>query len=341
MTRLLQAMAGARFGGAEAFFTRLAIALQNSGQEQRIVMRPALERESTLRRAGIAPLLLPFGGWFDFATRLGFRRVIAEYKPRVVLTWMNRATALCPRGDFVHVARLGGYYDLKYYRRCDHLIANTRGITAYLMAQGWPENRVHYLPNFPAAGRGAAVSRASLDTPADAMLVLALGRLHPNKGFDILLEAMARAPGLFLWLAGEGPEETALRQKAGALKILDRVRFLGWCEDAPGLLAACDMLVVPSRIEPLGNTIIEAWAAGKPVIASQSAGPSELIASGENGLLVSIDDADGLARAMTGLAGDRALRARLAAAGFARYRAGFSESAVVAAYRAFFEQVAR
>jgi glycosyltransferase involved in cell wall biosynthesis len=125
------------------------------------------------------------------------------------------------------------------------------------------------------------------------------------------------------------------------LKILDRVRFLGWCEDAPGLLAACDMLVVPSRIEPLGNTIIEAWAAGKPVIASQSAGPSELIASGENGLLVSIDDADGLARAMTGLAGDRALRARLAAAGFARYRAGFSESAVVAAYRAFFEQVAR
>jgi glycosyltransferase involved in cell wall biosynthesis len=341
MTRLLQAMAGARFGGAEAFFTRLAVALQKAGQEQRVVMRPAPEREAALRRAGIAPLLLPFGGWLDFATRRGFRRAISEYRPRVVLTWMNRATALCPRGDFVHVARLGGYYDLKYYRSCDHLIANTRGIAAYLVAEGWPENRVHYLPNFPASTRGAAVSRESLDTPADVPLVLALGRLHPNKGFDILLEALARAPRLYLWLAGEGPEDKTLKQKAEALKISDRVRFLGWREDVPGLLAACDMLAVPSRIEPLGNTIIEAWAAGKPVIATQSDGPKELIENGENGLLVPINDADNLARAMTDLAGDRALRARLAEAGLARHMAGFSESSVVATYRDFFDRAAR
>lgn len=341
MTRLLQAMAGARFGGAEAFFTRLAIALQQAGQEQHILMRPAPEREAALRRAGIAPLLLPFGGLFDFATRPGFRRAISDYKPRVVLTWMNRATSLCPRGDFVHVARLGGYYDLKYYRGCDHLIANTRGIAAYLLAQGWARDRVHYLPNFPASIRGKAVSRASLDTPEDVPLVLALGRLHPNKGFDILLEALARAPRIYLWLAGAGPEREALQKKAAALEIMDRVRFLGWRDDAPDLLAACDMLVAPSRIEPLGNTIIEAWAAGKPVIASQSAGPGELIENGENGLLVAIGDADALARAMTALAGDRALSARLAQAGLARYRAEFGQDAVVAAYRAFFDRAAR
>jgi len=119
------------------------------------------------------------------------------------------------------------------------------------------------------------------------------------------------------------------------------VRFLGWREDVPGLLAACDLLAVPSRLEPLGNTIIEAWAAGKPVVATSSAGPGELIESGENGLLVPINDADGLARAMTELAANQALRARLAEAGFARYQAAFSESSVVASYRNFFEQVAR
>jgi glycosyltransferase involved in cell wall biosynthesis len=254
---------------------------------------------------------------------------------------MNRATSLCPRGDFVHVARLGGYYDLKHYRRCDHLVANTRGIVAYILAQGWPENRVHYLPNFPATGRGAAVSRASLDTPAEAPLVLALGRLHPSKGFDILLEAVARAPRIYLWLAGEGAEDATLKRKAAALGISDRVRFLGWREDVPDLLASCDMLAVPSRIEPLGNTIIEAWAAAKPVIASASAGPSELIASGETGLLVPIGDADGLARAMTMMAGDRDLRARLAQAGSARYRAEFGEAAVVMAYRDFFARIVR
>ena len=340
MTRLLQAMAGARHGGAEAFFTRLAVALQKSGQEQRLVIRDHPERVEKLRQAGIETLTLPFGGLFDFSTRPGLRRAISEYNPRVVLSWMNRATSLCPRGDFVHVARLGGYYDLKHYRACDHLVANTRGIVAYILAEGWPKDRVHYLPNFPATKRGHAVSRASLDTPDDATLVLALGRLHPAKGFDVLIEAMARAPGIYLWLAGEGPEREALQKKAVALGLTDRVRFLGWREDAPDLLASCDMLAVPSRVEPLGNTIIEAWAAGKPVIASDSAGPSELIAPGANGLLVPVENADALARAMIQLAGDKNLRARLAEAGFARYQAAFDESAVVAAYRNFFDKVA-
>lgn len=340
MTRLLQAMAGARHGGAEAFFTRLAVALKNSGQEQRLVIRNYPERVETLRQAGIETLTLPFGGLFDFSTKPGLRRAISEYNPRVVLSWMNRATSLCPRGDFVHVARLGGYYDLKHYGACDHLIANTRGIAVYILAEGWPKDRVHYLPNFPATKRGQAVSREGFDTPDDAALVLALGRLHPAKGFDVLLEAVARSPGIYLWLAGEGPERETLHKKAGALGISNRVRFLGWREDAPDLLAACDMLAVPSRVEPLGNTIIEAWAAGKPVIASDSAGPSELIEHGENGLLVPINDADALSRAMIQLAGDKNLRARLAQAGYARYQAAFDEAAVVAAYRKFFDKVA-
>ncbi|MGH6973555.1 MAG: glycosyltransferase, partial [Stellaceae bacterium] len=133
MTRLVQLMAGAEHGGAEAFFTRLAIALQHAGQEQHVALRPYPARIGMLRAAGVATVGLPFrGGWFDFATRGGLRSLVDDYRPRVVLSWMNRATSLCPRGDFVHVARLGGYYDLEYYRGCDHLIANTRGIAAYL-----------------------------------------------------------------------------------------------------------------------------------------------------------------------------------------------------------------
>jgi glycosyltransferase involved in cell wall biosynthesis len=338
--RLLQSMAGARHGGAEAFFTRFAIGLHRAGQEQRLVIRPAPEREAALSRAGIAPLLLPFGGWLDFTTRGGLRRAISDYHPAIVLSWMNRATSLCPRGDFVHVARLGGYYDLKYYRGCDHLIANTRGIADYLRAQGWAADRIHYLPNFPATARVAPVDRAALATPAEAPVALALGRLHRNKGFDVLLEALVAAPGVYLWLAGEGPERVALEQKIGALGLSDRVRLLGWREDIADLLAAADMLAVPSRLEPLGNTIIEAWAARKPVVAAASAGPRELIVPGETGLLVPLEDSGALARALRDLAGDAALRRRLALAGFARYEAEFSEAGVIAAYRAFFAGIA-
>ncbi|MGH6670691.1 MAG: glycosyltransferase [Stellaceae bacterium] len=337
MTRLVQLMAGAEHGGAEAFFTRLAVALQRAGQEQRVALRPYLARIEALKAAGIASVALPFrGGLFDFATSGGLRSLISDYRPRVVLSWMNRATSLCPRGDFVHVARLGGYYDLKYYRRCDHLIANTRGIVAYLTAQGWSATRVHYLPNFPTVAAAARLAEKRSDAP----LALALGRLHRNKGFDVLLAALARADGIHLWLAGEGPERGALERQARKLGLGDRVRFLGWRDDAPALLAAADFLVVPSRSEPLGNTIVEAWAAERPVIATETAGPTELIAAGQTGLLVPVGNVETLALTLERVADDRDLRRRLAAAGHVRYAAEFSETRVVAAYQALFAKVA-
>ena len=338
MTRVVQLMAGAEHGGAEAFFTRLAIALQRAGQEQRLAIRPYPARIAALKAAGIAPVALPFrGGPFDFATRRGLRALLRDYRPQVVLSWMSRATSLCPRGDFVHVARLGGYYDVKYYRGCDHVIANTHGIAAWLTAQGSPADRVHYLPNFPTV---APAHSPVAEKRPDGPLALALGRLHRNKAFDVLLDALARAPGIRIWLAGVGDERAALESQARRLGLGDRVRFLGWRDDAPALLAACDFLVVPSRSEPLGNTIVEAWAAERPVVATETAGPRELIAAGETGLLVPAEDADALALAMRRLAEDRALRARLAAAGHARYRAEFSEPRVVAAYQALFAKVA-
>jgi glycosyltransferase involved in cell wall biosynthesis len=340
MTRLLQAMAGARHGGAEAFFMRLAVGLARAGEAQHVLIRRHAERAAMLRQAGIPTEELRFGGFFDLATGPAFRRAIARFHPAVVLTWMSRATLLCPTGDFVHVARLGGYYDVKYYRRCDHLIGNTPDICAYLGRQGWPKERVHYLPNFAAAHEAAPVSRASLATPQDAPLVLALGRLHPNKGFDVLIEAVARLPRLHLWLAGEGDLGPALAQQASGLGIADRVHFLGWRDDVPALLATADLLVCSSRHEPLGNTIIEAWAAGVPVVATASEGPRQLIAEGETGLLVPVENADALARALSRVVTDAGLCADLGAAGRARYEAEFAEARVVGLYRDFLAEVA-
>jgi glycosyltransferase involved in cell wall biosynthesis len=339
--RLLQAMAGARHGGAEAFFVRLAIALQRAGQAQQLLIRRDADRAAALRRGGVELAELPFAGRLDFATRLGFRRAIARHRPEVVLTWMNRATRLCPRGDFVHVARLGGYYDLKYYRRCDHLIGNTIDIVAYLERQGWPKERAHYLPNFVSAAPAAPVARASLATPEEAPLVLALGRLHPNKGFDTLLAALVEVPGAYLWLAGEGELRDTLARQARLLGLESRLRFLGWRDDTAALLAAADLLVCPSRREPLGNVVIEAWAAGVPVVATASEGPLALIDDDQTGRLVPIDDAPALAIALREVLADHALAARLAEAGRAAYEAEYSEARVVTLYRDFLEQVAR
>ncbi|MBX6367230.1 MAG: glycosyltransferase [Rhodospirillales bacterium] len=331
--RLLQAMAGARHGGAEAFFERFATALQRAGTEQLVVVRHE-ERAARLAAAGVPVRTLRFGGALDLATRWRFGAILRAWQPDVVLTWMSRATSACPRGRFVHVARLGGYYDLRRYRACDHLVGNTRDIVAWMARQGWPAERAHYLPNFvtvPAAAR--------LERPEGVPLALALGRLHRNKAFDVLIDAALAFPELHLWIAGEGPERAALEARAAPLG--ERVRFLGWRDDTAALLATADMLVCPSRHEPLGNVVIEAWAAGRPVVAAASVGPAALVRDGETGLLVPVDDAAALAAALRRLAEDTALAGRLAEAGRRAYEAEFTEEAVVARWRAFLEGVAR
>jgi glycosyltransferase involved in cell wall biosynthesis len=343
--RVLQAMAGAKHGGAETFFMRLVPALARAGLEQRVVIRRDAARATALRVQGLEPIELAFGGILDFTTRRAFRHAVEAYEPDLVMTWMNRATVLCPRwrstgGRFVHVARLGGYYDLKYYRRCDHLVGNTPDIVAYLVASGWPQARAHYLPNFVDAVAAEAVPRAGLATPEGVPLVLALGRLHRNKAFDVLLKAMTQVPGAHLWLAGEGSERSDLEREAEWLGLGDRVHFLGWRDDAPALYAAADLLVCPSRREPLGNVVIEGWAHGVPVVAAASEGPRAYIEDGKSGLLAPIDDAGELARAMRRVIEDKALATSLTAGGRAAYAAHFTESAAVARYLEFYRRVA-
>ncbi len=337
--RVLQAMAGGEYGGAEAFFTRLALALARAGVEQRLVIRRHPHRAAILNAGGVEPLELPFGGPLDVRTRFALRREVKHFRPAIVVTWMNRATRLCPRGDFVHVGRLGGYYDLKYYRGCDHLIANTEDIVEYLAKSGWPEDRAHYLPNFASQERAPPVSRDALYTPPRAPVLLALGRLHENKAFDVLLRALAQAPDVYLWLAGEGPLRGELEGLAQHLAVKPRVRFLGWREDTAALFAAADIFVCPSRREPLGNVVIEAWAQGVPVIAADSLGPGTLIEHMETGVLTPVDDAAALTNAIRRVVEDRALRTRLAGNGRAEYEARFTEAAGVRRYLAFFERV--
>ncbi len=341
--RLLQAMAGAEYGGAEAFFVRLAGAFQRAGVDQRVVIRANPARARQLAADGIEPVELKFGGAMDWQTPRRLKREIAEFKPDIVLTWMNRATAMCPKSDkaggFVHAARLGGYYDLKYYRACDHLIANTEDIVAYLVREGWPAARAHYLPNFVTARDADPIRRQQYYTPETVPLIMTMGRLHENKGFDVLLEALARVPNAYLWIAGEGPLRAQLEKMAEDLAVKPRVRFLGWRDDVPALLASCDLFVCPSRHEPLGNVVLEAWAHGRPVVAADSYGPGTLIDHLESGVLVPTDDAAMLAKGIRMVIGDPDLAERIARKGFEVYRARFTEDAVVAQYLDLFERM--
>ncbi len=338
--RVLQVMAGAQHGGAESFFERLVCALQATDIDQKVVIRKDAERAARLKTGGIDPSQLPFGGMLDLYTPYGLRCIAKHFKPDVTMTWMNRAARMMPKAGGVRVARLGGFYDLKYYRTCDHLLGNTRGIVDYLVDQGWPAERAHYLPNFVTVETTVSVARSHFNTPEDAPLMLSMGRLHTNKAFDVLIEAMKQVEGAYLWIAGEGPERLALETRSYNSGLDDRIRFLGWRQDIGALLTACDIYVCPSRHEPLGNVVIEGWAAKKPVVAAASQGPVELITDGENGLLVTVDDAAALAAALNQLITRPDLQSRLGASGYSAFEHSFSRDVVVDRYRAFFEKIA-
>lgn len=332
MIRLANIMAGAPHGGAEAFYERLTLALHQAGDEVLPVMRRDAARASRL--AAAQPVQLRFGGALDLFTPMRLGRILTDWRPRVAMAWMNRAAGMTPRGDWTLVGRLGGYYDLKYYRHCDHLVGNTRDLRRWIIGQGWPEERVHFLPNFVTdfGGAPAAPGRAEL---------LAMGRLHPNKGFDTLIRALALVPGVRLSIAGEGPERAALQALAQQCGVADRLTLLGWREDTGALLAACDVFICPSRHEPLGNVVLEAWSAARPVIAAAAQGPSELITENETGLLVPVDAPEPMAAAIQALLAEPRRAARLAAAGRAEFEQHFAEAPVLAQWRNFLHKVQR
>jgi glycosyltransferase involved in cell wall biosynthesis len=338
--RLLQVIAGAEQGGAESFFLRLAIAFHRRGIEQHVVMRPFPGPLQVLAQHNVPVTVAPFRRVLDFTSTHRIRRVIQQFSPTVVLTWMSRASCLTPRSSALFIARLGGYYDLKYYRKASYLIGNTPDIVAYFHQKGWPPERTCYLPNFPSPPvHGSVIRRQELDTPDNVPLLLALGRFHDDKAFDILIPALARIPQAYLWLGGEGEKAAQLHALAQRYRVAERIRFLGWRSDISALYQACDIYVCPSRIEPLGNVILEAWAHHKPVVAANSAGPAGLIQPYENGLLVPVDDIDALAKALLTVIQDKALCQRIADKGFQTYQAHFTEDTVVNAYLHFFKRI--
>jgi glycosyltransferase involved in cell wall biosynthesis len=336
--KIAQIMAGAPIGGAEAFFERATIALHRGGDQVLPVIRRDANRAARLRAAGLQPVELAFGGALDLLTKPRLGRVLQDFKPDVVMAWMQRAARFTPKGNWTLIGRFGGYYDLKYFRHCDHLVGNTHDLVQSIAAQGWPAERVHYLPNFADDFSGAAP--ADLPAPSGTPKFLAMGRLHPNKGFDVLLRAMALLPRGHLYLAGAGPEDAALRALAAELGITHRVSFLGWRRDIGALLAAADIFICSSRHEPLGNIVLEAWSAAKPVIAAAAQGPVELIADGADGVLVPREDAPALAAAIGALADNPLRAAELGAAGRARFVAEFAEAPVMARWRSLLAELA-
>jgi glycosyltransferase involved in cell wall biosynthesis len=325
-------MGGSQVGGAEAFFVTLNRALQTRGLAVHAVLRDNPIHIADLAQAKIPYDTARFGGPADLWTAGRLRKIARAFRPDVVLTFAGRASSHMPRGDYTLIGRLGGYYGLKYFKRCDYLICNAPDLVRYVVEGGWRRERVFHIPNFPRIDEASPVSRASLNTPEGVPVALALGRLHPNKALDVLVKAAASISDLWVWIAGEGKERSNLENLARDLGVSARVKFLGWRTDKAALFEAADICVFPSREEPFGNVVVEAWAYGTPLVTTDSTGPAWLVRNGEDGIVTPVDDVEALAGGIRLLISDPELATKLVENGKMRISEAFSEEAIVGQY---------
>lgn len=237
------------------------------------------------------------------------------------------------------------------------VVAPSRAIEAELVAAGYPRQGVHFVPNgvpLPPPGDAAqkAEARATL-VAANPMLQLGptpplavyTGRLDQAKGLDTLLAAwklvIARLPKARLWLAGEGPYHRELQSQIEAQALSGRVVLAGVFDTVDELLAAADLFVLPSREEGMSLALLEALAAGVPVVASDIPGNRQLITHNQQGLLVPLDDPPALAATLVQVLTDPASAATRAAAGRALVHERFSLATMADAHLALFDDLLR
>ncbi len=344
--RSLHIIGGVALGGAERFFIRLVNALHRHGAPVAAITTAGGEIAAAVD-PGIPHYHAPQWATWDFYSRWKIRRAIRAFDPDIVQTYMGRATRIVhlrPGIRPVHVARLGGYYNLKGYRHAHAWVGNTKGIENYLLQAGLPAEQVCHIGNFageanPVSQKAFATLRNQFGIPHNARCLVGIGRLHVNKGWADLLDAFSRLPAeldsrpLWLVMVGDGPLNGILRAQAERLGIASRLCWAGWQKNPDPWYQLADILVCASRHEPLGNVILEAWANHALIVSTRSDGPSELITDGIEGLLTQVGDASAMQQnLLKALQLPASQRQAIIDAGQRKLNLYFSEEAIVRQY---------
>jgi glycosyltransferase involved in cell wall biosynthesis len=347
------------YGGARQVLYLIA-GLEARGVESLLVCPPGSAIAAAARAEGARVEELPMRGEADIPLIPRLLRLIRRERPSLVHLHGRRGADVL--GGLA--ARLAGL-PCVLSRRVDNpeprwlarpkyalyarVIAISEGIRRVLLQEGVPPGHVVRV--------SSAVDAGAFDRPCDRdWLQSALGadgrrplagmiaQLIPRKGHDVLLEALPRvlerSPDLLVVLLGKGPREQEIAAEIRRRGLGGNVRLLGFREDLDRLLCCLDLVVHPALMEGLGVSLLQAAAAGVPLVASRAGGLPEAVRDGENGLLVPPGDPAALAAAMGRLLADPDLRRRMGEAGRALVRREFSLDAMVEGNLAVYRSLA-
>ena len=316
-------------GGAERAMTRIVSTLS---QEKYDIRVGALKRgkghiQPVLRRMNVDHFHLNAASMFDLSVFLKLCHYIRENDVdviwmslfhativgRVVGAWMKVPILL----NWEHSSNLGSPFRILLRRLTNHLsdavIADSSATAKALLNQKLGSNtQLHVVP---IAGLDLSNFEQRTYGKNSPVVIGTVANLYGHKGIDILLRVAYEISNIesavrFI-IVGEGPARNELEKQARELEVDDKVEFWGWRDDIPTLLSGFDIYFQPSRWEGMGVAVIEAMAAGLPVVASMVGGHKESIHDGVHGFLVDKDDIKGMTRALLKLIRDPALRKKV------------------------------
>lgn len=320
MTTILHAMLGKGLGGLEQVFLDYqpileAWAARQGGRCLGVVRKGGKVAAAQADRAPPLTVMPALTDW-DPITLSAARKLVRAYQPALILSHGQRPARVFDKAASASVVRAVCLHKPSFdVTPGAHYVCVGRHLAALAIERGAPADHVWFVPNAvkPPNAEARPFTREGQPTK-----IVAAGRLHPKKGFDVLIRAVGK---LRAWdydvtceIAGEGDERGVLEELIQELDLEACVSLKGWTDDVAGFLATGDLFAFPSHQEGFPLTLLEAMAVGLPVVASEIDGPLEIVTDGTDGRLVPDDDPDRFAEALAELMSDRGAAQRLGAA---------------------------
>ena len=320
--------------------------------------------EAELRDAKIPVTLIGKRLKVDPFALMRLVRFMKDRKIDVVQTWIfaantyGRVAAKRAKVPIVIVAEMAvdlwkgnGQLAVDRYlaKGTDRVVGNSRAVSDFYRKAGIPAEKLDVIPsgigNEEPPDVDPVAVRAEFGFAPDAPMLLFAGRLAPQKAVEDLLAAIDVLqhvrPDLRALIVGDGPLREKLEELVFAFRLTHAVKFLGHRNDVPRLLAASDLLVLPSLYEGLPNVVLEAMRFRKPVVATAAPGTTEVVAHGVTGLLVPMKKPTALAQAIREVIEDHAMATGMGNAGRLRVETEFGVATMVERFASLYERLAR
>lgn len=364
--RVLLVLANLGAGGAERMAVHIVLGLNRQRFEPAIVAfsgRYGSDLEQQLDQAGIKTWFLGKGPGFGWRTYYRLHRVFKEFRPDIVHTHVHVMRYAFPSLVYfnprlmIHTVHNLAECEIEPRARWLQRLAYRRGVIPVAVARevaaslervyGIGNSRVVWncIPTelYASPQTPREVWRSRQGFSAEDILLVCVARFAPQKNHDLLISAFAKGPAshpkAHLVLAGQGALRAQLQVRVNELGLTNRVHFLGLRTDIPDVLGAADIFALSSDYEGNPLSVIEAMAAGLPIVSTAAGGVPELLQNGKEGFIVQPGRADQLSEAMMTLVNDADLRRRMGAAAAVRAKEKFDVPAMVRAYEDLYAEI--